>query len=476
MSVINLDDSISKRILRLTCEFLRPPDGFMIKTLEMNRLVLLSIALIWLSISSTTALGCTCGEYGRPVCADYWRSEAVFVGLVSEIARPSGNAGVGTISFVVEEPFRGVSAPTVNVEAMFGTSCDIGFAKGQHYLVYANRNSEYTGLFAAACAGTTTLEEARDDLNYIRSLTQQGVTESIAGRVGMSRYEPLAGVKVEVQNESRSFETTSDEKGNYSVSLAGPGTYRVRVLVPSAVKVMLLVRQDLYSKVEPTDTLTTIEYNVDLKKNECDYRDFDLDPVDLHATAEISGIVVDASGRPLNKGNVYLLHQVDDSNRHMSAKIEANGSFKFNEIAVGEYFLVLNPDNKVPGETDSPYARAFYPNGSDASDATRIVVAEGAKLENLTLRVGPPLKARTVSGRVIWKEGGAVTDGYLSLYGGDEYLHRIDVDKKGRFSFKIYGDFKYAIQARVQGQRQGKSDRVAITDKSTNLMLVLKPD
>ena len=170
-----------------------------------------------------------------------------------------------------------------------------------------------------------------------------------------------------------------------------------------------------------------------------------------------------------------MLFDEKDSDRFKRAEIDANGSFKFTEVAVGEYFLVLNPDNKAPGETDPPYARAFYPNASDAKDATRIVVAEGAKLENLTLRVGPALKARTVSGKVIWQEGGAVTNSYLSVYGGDEYLRTIDVDKNGRFSFNLYGGFKYAIEAHAEGQREGKSDRVAITNKSTNLKLVIKP-
>ncbi len=157
------------------------------------------------------------------------------------------------------------------------------------------------------------------------------------------------------------------------------------------------------------------------------------------------------------------------------AKIEANGSFKFEGIEAGEYFLVLNPQNEAPDENDPPYARSFYPNAIDASAATKIVVTEDAKLENLILRVGPAWKGRMVSGKVVWRDGGVVPKAHVSLYDGNRSVRMVNVDEKGRFSFKVYGDFKYAIEAVVWGERQGRSDRVTLTDKSTNLTVVLKP-
>ena len=162
-----------------------------------------------------------------------------------------------------------------------------------------------------------------------------------------------------------------------------------------------------------------------------------------------------------------------DSDRWTHARTEADGSFTFDGVAVGEYFLVLNPDNEAPGEDDPPYARAFYPDATDGSGAKKIVVTEGAVLENLTLRVGPPLRARTVWGRVVWQDGRAAANAHL-LYGGDRYVRLIQVDKKGRFSFKVYGDFKYAVEAKMSGEPSGESARIALPDKSTDLTLVVK--
>ena len=444
----------------------------------MKCLLLLLIALTWLTISSTPVLACSCAEYGTPVCAAYWRSDAVFVGQLRDITPPDPKStdtpGVATLHFIVEEPFRGITASTVDVGTLSGTSCDVGFVKGIRYLIYAHRKLRSKQLFAGACSRTTELRYAVEDLNYIRSLMQQGATESVSGRIARFRHDPMAGVKIEVRKENKSFETTSDEKGNFSLSLAGPGTYTVKLLVPSSVGV-LSHREDLINDIDITDALTTIEYKVELGKSECDYREFDIFPVDLHATAEISGSVLTASGRPVSKGDVYLLKGEEDSNRFKYAKIKANGSFKFEGVAAGEYFLVLNPDNRAPDASDPPYARAFFPNATDARAATKIVVTEGAKLENLTLRVGPPWRARTVSGRVVWQEGGVVTNAHVSLYDGDRNIRFVKVDKNGRFKFEVYGNFKYAIEASVWGERSGKSDRVPLTDKSTNLTLVLKP-
>lgn len=104
------------------------------------------------------------------------------------------------------------------------------------------------------------------------------------------------------------------------------------------------------------------------------------------------------------------------------------------------------------------------------------MVTEGAKLGNLTLRVGRPWKERAVSGKVIWQDGQVPENAHVSLYDGDRYIRLVKLDEKGGFDFKVYGDFKYVIGAEVWGQTRGRSQRMPITkEKSTGLKLVLKP-
>jgi hypothetical protein len=185
----------------------------------MKRTLFHLLTLALLITFSKTVSACVCSEYGTPVCAAYWRADAVFVGQLRDITPPRGDFPTATLHFVVEEAFSGVNTQEVDVATPFGTSCDMPFSKSQRYLVYAWRDSETNRLFAGACDRTTTLQYATEDLNYLRTLKQQGVPASINGRVLLREYQPMSGVKVEVHGGDKVFETTTDKKGDYSVSL-----------------------------------------------------------------------------------------------------------------------------------------------------------------------------------------------------------------------------------------------------------------
>jgi len=440
----------------------------------MKRSFVLLVALAWMAISADAVFACSCDDYGVPVCARYWGADAVFVGQVREITPPDKSQEgwpTATLHLIVEQAFRGLTEPTVDVETLSGTSCDMPFAKGKRYLFFAVRDAKTKELFAGPCMGTGEVSHANDDLNYIRSVTQQSAAESITGKVTLSRYDPVPGAKIEVRGNGKALETKSDAEGRFEVSVPGPGIYLVTAMIPSSVAVMHR-RDEPIRTIEETDTSTTVEYTVEVAKSHCYYRQLLTVPVDRHATAEISGSVLTRSGQPVDKGYVHLMKE--GSNDLNYEKIAENGSFKFEGLAAGVYLLVLNPRNEAPHESDAPYPRTFYPNAKDESGATKIVVAEGAKLEHLILRVGPAFKARKVSGRVVWFDGSAVVRGTVSLYDGSRYVQMMSVDKNGMFAFEVYGDFNYVVVAEVLGERRGKSNRIPIGDKSTNLKLVLQ--
>ncbi len=50
----------------------------------MKRLILVLIAFGWFTVSDD-ARACTCSEYDVPVCAAYWRADAVFAGQLVDI-------------------------------------------------------------------------------------------------------------------------------------------------------------------------------------------------------------------------------------------------------------------------------------------------------------------------------------------------------------------------------------------------------
>jgi hypothetical protein len=71
-----------------------------------------------------------------------------------------------------------------------------------------------------------------------------------------------------------------------------------------------------------------------------------------------------------------------------------------------------------------------------------------------------------------WRRGAKGIRGTLQR---KNYVRRIKVDEKGRFSFKVYGTFEYAVEAEVFGQRDGRSPRIQLRENSTNLKLELTP-
>ena len=99
----------------------------------MVRLALIIVALLCVPAFTETIQACQCREYGTPICAQFWRSDAVFLGQVIDI-KPLKNKPDNVYTYlmvrfvVVEESFRGVSGPRVSV-ATATTMCDTKFKK-----------------------------------------------------------------------------------------------------------------------------------------------------------------------------------------------------------------------------------------------------------------------------------------------------------------------------------------------------------
>lgn len=157
----------------------------------MRHVTLITISLAALMFFPAQANACLCAEHGTPVCAAYWRADAVFVGQLSKITPPAKQSNnelpTALLHFIVEQPFRGVTSAQVDVATLSGTSCDMKFDKGERYLIYASLGKDNRGLFAGPCSRTTTFDDASEDLNYLRTVTQQGAQESISGRLALNK-------------------------------------------------------------------------------------------------------------------------------------------------------------------------------------------------------------------------------------------------------------------------------------------------
>ena len=178
----------------------------------MKNVVLIIVAVLCLSAFTQPIQACECREYGTPLCARFWRSDAVFVGQVVDIKplrkKPDNVYSYVLVRFAVQESFRGVSGPSVAIGAVTNTLCDTHFKKGKRYLVYASLDKETNQLFGGGmCTGTTLAVYADDRLQELRKLARREAGETISGRIKTHRYQGLPGIKIEVIGKDETFRT-----------------------------------------------------------------------------------------------------------------------------------------------------------------------------------------------------------------------------------------------------------------------------
>lgn len=114
------------------------------------------------SVGPGAQSACACSCVAVPPAENLRDSDAVFSGTAVDFKDNNG------VVFEVEESWKGVPGRSVTVyERMAGTTCEIGFEKGDSYLVYANKGGEDGPLETELCAGTEPLKYAESDVEAL---------------------------------------------------------------------------------------------------------------------------------------------------------------------------------------------------------------------------------------------------------------------------------------------------------------------
>ena len=242
----------------------------------MSRLRFVLCLLPLTALFAIPAQACQCSEYDTPVCAAFWRADTVFVGRLAAIKplrkKPDKDFSYVSLHFVVEESFRGVSTVAIDIATQTRSSCAMEFHQGKRYLIYASLEGPYKQLVAEACSRTRGIGDAAEDLTYLRKLTREGDSESISGQIVREAIlQGIDGIKVEVEGNGKKFETVTDNTGAFKVPVSETGKFKVRAKFPyEAFAIQYAGDPEL--KREYGNGSTTLEYEVELQKNWCDYR------------------------------------------------------------------------------------------------------------------------------------------------------------------------------------------------------------
>jgi hypothetical protein len=165
------------------------------------------------------------------------------------------------------------------------SSCTFSFKVGQQYLVYAyNRSGKLT---TTSCSRTRPLADAADDLRHLSTMGDPANLGRIYSHITESRrhpaedrfldYGPVEGVLVSVRGAAFARNGVTSADGRYEIAGLPAGETTLSIIFPFGF--------------QPE----SFEQQVDLSDvKACRQFDFSIRPI-----ARASGLVVDASGRPL---------------------------------------------------------------------------------------------------------------------------------------------------------------------------------
>ena len=451
-----------------------------------------AIVLLFTLGSLAQVFGCSCMPE-RPVCEAFGGASAVFVGRIVGSAerkvyedRERGEKityDVGTIYFAVEEAFSGVQGKR-RVEIHSGTGggdCGYWFRRGERYLIYAG-SDEKGVLHTNICTRTRPLEDAAEDLTYLRQLPPVGTGARIYGQVGRppdyrldkekQKIEGLAGIKVTVRGAGgQRYELVTDTEGRYELAGLKPGEYEVQAALPD-----YYVKDDYYAARK-----------LSIYDRGCASADFA-----AISNGRISGRIMDIEGLPVKKAKLVLL--TADAQGTLSMRDEAGmdyvddqqGRFEIGQVAPGEYVLGMNLT--FAPDAESPYPPTYYPGVTERAEATTIKVGLGEHVKDLVLRLPPKLVERTVQGVVVWPDGSPAVGAEVYLadvnhpgYTVTGWEHKTDM--QGRFTLPGLNGLTYWVHANAPrypgkpyneaGMTHAEPAKVTLTDSVFGLKLVL---
>lgn len=407
------------------------------------KLLLATAALGILLFSPDLAMACSCG--GTPsVCGAYAEAEAVFVGTVTRVedkiakARDGREYVSGQTAYVqVDEAFKGAKEPQL-IFRSDGSSCDAHYVEGQRRLFYAWYNKEHKAWSIGACGRSSLLQNAADDLLYLRGLPASAQKTRIAGILTTRDQTPLMGVKVKLIGVNKTYEAFTDKNGVYEAYDLPAGKYLIEPETP------------LNLKLRFTSNSATVRsrQTVELKDKSCAGMDFY-----FIENTTISGRVLSPDGQPMRDVCVRLLLKEKPAEwTSLHDCTTPDGRFTVNNIASGEYYLVANDDNVI--SSNEPFPLTYYPGVFEKAKASVLNIASGDKLEDFDIHIPSKQPTRTIEGRLLFSDGRPAEGQTISFTSEEkpgqvrDNAHAV-TDAEGRFKLTVLEGLKGTLQGEL---------------------------
>lgn len=344
-----------------------------------------------LSLTSNALASCPIFIQGPP-CQEYWRADAVFIGVATRVEHTPYTTPLGitryerTATYMrVEEAFKGIAG----AEVVFNSQgCAHVFKEGVRYLVYAHR---YKNELYVTHNGTRTrpISEAVEDLDYIRGIASEESGSRVFGNVSrftfnIKKGEPdrelLKDAKITLRGNNHNQEVVTDSEGRYEFKRVPAGTYRVR--------------SDLGTELQAYNS----DHTINVIGHGCVNLNFF-----ASRTSEIDGTVSDVNGEllasvpislvPADASSEEILAEGKDKPAWAFTLTSPEGHFSFSRLPPGRYLLVINRtefERSRGNEKSRALPRLFYPGVTDIAGATVIDIDKDSEQRKYVFRLPLP--------------------------------------------------------------------------------------
>jgi hypothetical protein len=416
--------------------------------------------LFLLGFLAAPAWGCSCAvsPTGNPPCQSAWQYDAVFNGMVTEIAEPGlpiapPVAPVAPplpfpqrkVLFKITEVLAGLDPKQQEIvieTGLGGGDCGYGFRRGVDYIVYASKKPG--GAFSTAiCSPTRLVENAAEDLKYFHQLAHAPPAAEIrvtafdihggwGSQGGDPRQMPvLAGARVTIDGPGVHQSSTTDAEGRHVFSGLPPGDYKVDASLEGYTTSMDLRPVAVHSKGCAEVALA------------------------LQLDRKVSGRILTRDGLPAAGVTVEAVPTRPRAENDLpfaagSSTTDAEGRYELRSLTTGDYYLGISLSRSPT--LQNPYRRWFYPGTEDPAVAGILHVADRAEVLRFDLTLPAPQHERVIQGAVFWPDG-RLAEGVRIYLEDPRWTWQTfsnlaaTTDKQGRFTIHVLDGTRYRIHA-----------------------------
>lgn len=296
--------------------------------------------------------------------------------------------------------------------------------------------------YAVTCGRSRSITGAKDDLSYLNNIQKlQGKTRfSGTLDVWFDDGPSFANLNIKIVGKNKTYQTKTDKDGFFEIYDLPPGDYFILPTIPFGWKInnyMLerstsLTRQNEYDRFQ-VDLKKGIPVTIKPKRHSNLDLIFDIDTA-------IIGRILSPAGKPMK--NVCLMavstELKEGDYRGRSDCTNENGEFLIEEMASGNYVLVINAKGKLDG--DSPFGTFFYPGVLEFKDAAVISIEAGKYIKGMDVQVPQTIELVDVSGRFVYSNDKPVADEWVKFEPDDKARYdgkNVKTDSDGGFKLRI---------------------------------------